>query len=237
MRIAIIDDENSIVANLRKIINLYSVENQINISIDEFTSAEDFLDSYSKELENNPGFKFDALFLDIEMGNISGIELANKLRYELNNYYTQIIYITSHDQYMSMAYENWALGYIVKPVESKRIYKELDKLSNIIICSDLIYNFIEDRVNKKVLVKDILYFTVNTRRVSLVTINEIFEFNGSLNQVCSELPKDKFLRINKNTVVQIGQVSGMTSEKVILKNGESFEVSRKYFPEVLRRIE
>lgn len=87
------------------------------------------------------------------------------------------------------------------------------------------------------MVKDIIYFTVNVRRISLITIDTIYEFNGSLNHVCSELPEGKFLRINKNTVVQIGQISGMTSDRVILKNGESFEIGRKYYHDVMERIE
>ncbi len=237
MRIAVIDDDNRIISKIFEIINQYSVGKHLNISVDGFNSAEDFLNLYKAELEENPSFKYDAMFLDIEMGELNGIELGSKLRNELNNYYTQIIYITSHPGYMPKAYDNWALGYIVKPFDSESIYKELDKLMNIIVSSDLIYTFVEDRIEKKVLVKDIIYFTVNVRRISLITIDTIYEFNGSLNHVCSELPEGKFLRINKNTVVQIGQISGMTSDRVILKNGESFEIGRKYYHDVMERIE
>ncbi len=237
MYIAVIDDDNHIITKICEIINLYAVKKQLNISIDEFTSAEDFLNSYKAELEPDPSFKYDAIFLDIEMGELSGIELGGILRNELNNYTTQIIYITSHAGYMPKAYDNWALGYIVKPFESENIYKELDKLMNIAVSSDLIYTFVEDRVEKKVLVKDIVCFTVNMRRVTLITTDAIHEFNGSLKQVFSELPEEKFLRINKNTVVQIGQISGMTTDSVILKNGESFEVSRKYYRDIMERIE
>lgn len=149
MRIAVIDDDNRIISKIFEIINQYSVGKHLNISVDGFNSAEDFLNLYKAELEENPSFKYDAMFLDIEMGELNGIELGSKLRNELNNYYTQIIYITSHPGYMPKAYDNWALGYIVKPFDSESIYKELDKLMNIIVSSDLIYTFVEDRIEKR----------------------------------------------------------------------------------------
>ena len=65
----------------------------------------------------------DVAFLDIELGSVSGLILAKKLK-DLQPE-THIIFVTSHEQYAVKAFELHATGYLMKPATSEDIRREL----------------------------------------------------------------------------------------------------------------
>lgn len=84
-----------------------------------FTFAEEAL-AYA---EQHP---IDIAFLDVEMGEMSGIELARRLialHPKVN-----IIFVTGYEKYMDDAFGLYASGYVRKPVRLQRIQKELSHL-------------------------------------------------------------------------------------------------------------
>ncbi|MCR5184854.1 MAG: response regulator [Bacilli bacterium] len=68
----------------------------------------------------------DVAFLDIEMGGLSGIELAKKLK-EINPL-INIIFVTGYTEYALDAVTMHASGYLTKPVTSEKIKMELEDL-------------------------------------------------------------------------------------------------------------
>ncbi len=86
-----------------------------------FSDAKEAL-SYAK------GHPVDVAFLDIDMGEVSGLNLARalkKLRPDVN-----IIFVTGYVQYMDEAFELYASGYVKKPARAERIKKEIANLRN-----------------------------------------------------------------------------------------------------------
>ena len=76
-----------------------------------------------KENENN---LIDIAFLDIEMPEINGIELAKKLK--KINPKINVIFVTAYDNYALDAYKLHASGYVTKPVNEKKVKDELEGL-------------------------------------------------------------------------------------------------------------
>lgn len=68
----------------------------------------------------------EVALLDIQMRNMSGVELAKKIK--LLNPQTNIIFTTGYTDYMKEAFDIHASGYILKPVTPAKIRKELDNL-------------------------------------------------------------------------------------------------------------
>lgn len=66
--------------------------------------------------------KPDILFLDIEMPQISGIDLINMLDMETM---PKVVFITAFEEYALQAFENNAFDYILKPIEPQRLAKTL----------------------------------------------------------------------------------------------------------------
>jgi len=115
MNIIIIDDEKMAIEVLRfKLIRL----TQFQISIrGTFTNANDALQFLKKE-------SIDVVFLDIEMIDVHGLQVAKQL---IRNPSIQIIFVTAHAQFAVDAFDIEATDYLLKPVHEKRLIKALMK--------------------------------------------------------------------------------------------------------------
>lgn len=66
------------------------------------------------------------LFLDIEMPNMSGVEMAQKLTQEYPK--LNVIFVTGHPEYAYQALKVHCCGFITKPIEERDIREELERL-------------------------------------------------------------------------------------------------------------
>ncbi|WP_034601523.1 LytR/AlgR family response regulator transcription factor, partial [Clostridiisalibacter paucivorans] len=77
-------------------------------------------------LKKISAMKPDVVFLDIEMEEMDGLELFNKIVVQSPN--TKIVFVTAYHQYAEKAFELGALDYIIKPVKKERLAKTLKRL-------------------------------------------------------------------------------------------------------------
>ncbi|WP_239618593.1 response regulator [Cohnella mopanensis] len=68
----------------------------------------------------------DVLFLDIEMPEMNGVELAEIVRNDNSD--VQIVFVTAYDQYAVAAFEQAAIDYILKPLEADRLSKTIARI-------------------------------------------------------------------------------------------------------------
>ncbi|MEI7025118.1 response regulator [Paenibacillus sp. y28] len=69
----------------------------------------------------------DAVFLDIDMPEMTGIELAEQVLLRLPD--TQIVFVTAYDDYAVKAFELCAQDYLVKPLFPDRLLKTITRLA------------------------------------------------------------------------------------------------------------
>ena len=120
MRILIADDERPARSELRFLLEkiLRDMGRQ-DAEILEAASGSAVLELLEKS-------SFDACFLDIEMGDIKGTELAARMREkELD---TAIIFVTAYANYAVNAFDVDAVDYVMKPFDEARIKKSIEKL-------------------------------------------------------------------------------------------------------------
>ena len=117
MRIIAADDEALALQSLEKAIRAAKPEDEVV----SFQEPEDVLE-YAKE------HPIDVAFLDVEMGTMSGIEVAKQLKvwYPKIN----IIFVTGYDKYMAQAIELRMSGYVTKPATKEKILVELEDLKH-----------------------------------------------------------------------------------------------------------
>lgn len=77
-------------------------------------------------LEDINKLQVDAIFLDMEMGDVHGLELAEAIMMHYSH--IQIIFVTSHPQFALEAFEVNAIDYIVKPIKAERLGKAIEKI-------------------------------------------------------------------------------------------------------------
>lgn len=118
MRLIYVDDEELAITRFKLLTEkLEGID-----SLHTFQNPEKALE-YARE---NP---VDAAFLDMEMPEMSGLELAKRLREVDKN--IRVVFITAYNQYALDAFEVDAAGYLMKPYGLDKLKNELDKVGRI----------------------------------------------------------------------------------------------------------
>ena len=228
IKIAIVEDEKKIADNLVNFLDRYANENLVKLQVKHFPCTTDFLTQYDG---------FDIVFMDIEFKNdINGIEASRKLR-KLDSVVT-LIFVTAFEQFAVKGYEVQAFDFIVKPILysdfSLRMTRVLQRVSKEVL--DTIGISVKGSV-KIVSVKDIKYIEVIKHKLIFHTVNEVFEGNGSLNDMERQLISKNFVRCNHCYLVNLWYVKGVEGFTLNL-DGEEIAISRskkKEFMSALNR--
>ena len=116
LKVMIVDDESLALSRLKRLLNENGIED-----ITAFDNPIEALKEVTKT-------RFDAVFLDISMPNITGLELADSIMQIEPK--TFIIFQTAHTEFALEAFKNGGIGYLVKPIESKDVKSILDKIKS-----------------------------------------------------------------------------------------------------------
>ena len=228
IKIAVVEDEKILAGQFITFLNRYAQENAIEFGIKHFSCTTDFLTQYDG---------FDVVFMDIEFKNdMNGIEASRKLR-KVDSVVT-IVFVTSFEQFAVKGYEVNAFDFIIKPVAypdfSLRMTRVLQRVSKEVL--DTIGVSVKGNV-KIVSVKDIKYIEVIKHKLIFHTISEVFEGNGSLNDMEKQLISKNFVRCNHCYLVNLWYVKGVEGFTLNL-DGEEIAISRskkKEFMSALNR--
>ena len=120
-RIALCEDEEFYRKELEQMLNRYSKDNQDCFELYSFHSGEELLDRYSEVY-------FNILFLDVEMEELSGIGVAEKIREQDEN--VVIIFVTAYEDFALEAFRVSAFQYLVKPVNYEKLSLILNRVLN-----------------------------------------------------------------------------------------------------------
>ena len=115
MRIAAVDDEAHVLERFERIVSNLTELNLCGL----FETGEQLL-TYLRE---NP---LDAVFLDIEMPGVNGLQLSEQIQNLNKN--IEIIFVTAFNQYAVEAFEAQAIDYIMKPLTEERLHKTIRRL-------------------------------------------------------------------------------------------------------------
>lgn len=218
MNIAFCDDEQSQLNITEAYTNEWAQENNIKVNIKKFRSAEAFLFEWSS-LEN-----FNMLFLDIQMGGMSGIELAKQIR-QIDDQII-IVFITGIKDYVFEGYDVKALRYLIKPIK-KEAYKA---------CLDEAFEEIQKRNRemlliplegqlRKVAYQDIYYFEVFSHYMEVHTKYGLFKYKKKIGELESELPSTQFIRCHRSCIVNLLYISSIEKKLLKLDNEDVLPVS------------
>ncbi len=220
INIAICDDEKAQIDNLKKLVSHWANEYNFNVSISEFESAESFLFHYEDEKN------FDILLLDIEMGELNGVELAKKIRTE--NETVQIVFITGFPDFIAEGYEVSALNYLMKPVSGEKLYEVLNKAVTKISKEEknLVIN------NTKVKLSEILFIEAFAHSCEIAVLSgDKIKSSQKISLLENEL-NSEFIRCHRSYIVGIRHIKQIDKSEIILDNGDIVPLSRRLYTDV-----
>ncbi|WP_168123403.1 response regulator [Paenibacillus sp. HB172176] len=119
MRIMLVDDERLALELLEIKLRQIAGKRGINFFMSSYLSAQAAISSVD---EQQP----DIVFMDIHMPEISGIQAAEILQERCPG--TKIVFLTAYDDYAVKAFELQAVDYLMKPLQSGRLEKTIDRL-------------------------------------------------------------------------------------------------------------
>jgi two-component system LytT family response regulator len=173
----------------------------------------------------------DLLFADINMPDISGIDLVRSLEVK-----PMVIFTTAYKNFAFEGFELEAIDYLLKPIDFKRFskaiekaeeyfqYKNAPKTENV---NDSLYVYSEYRM-VKINLADIEYIE------SMEDYIKIHQHNDKtiltlmpLKKVMEKLPADRFQRIHRSYIVPVNKIKSIHNRKVQLAEAE-LPVSETY---------
>jgi two-component system LytT family response regulator len=114
LRAVIIDDEQRGINSLTILINKYVDEVKVVASSTKAQEAIDLIENYRPEI----------VFLDINMPEMNGFELLEKLTWKKFN----LVFTTAHREYALKALKNDAMDYLLKPIDYEDIRIAVQKI-------------------------------------------------------------------------------------------------------------
>lgn len=205
MRIAICDDEQSYVNDLRKHVELYLTEKNIYAEIDTFTDGEELLSSKTH---------YDIAFLDVEIGNIKGTDIAKKLK-KINNYIV-IFIITSYNKYLDEAMDLNVLRFIVKPIDAKRLYAGMEKAISLIDNSVVDVFLKNDKTLVKIPINDIMFIEVEGKKTIIQTPTEKYYSSSRLKFWKERLSASFFFQVHSSFIINMKYISQYDRDEVVI---------------------
>lgn len=162
--------------------------------------------------------EFDICFMDIEMPDLNGLQLASILKNKM------IVFITAYNDYAAEAFDLNAIDYIRKPYTIERLSQAIHKVKSIKKDTNLPKKHIQlntDQGKTKLYFEQIIYIktaeTDSRDKKFFLTNNRIINAkNISFDKLLELLPQSEFCRINKKELVSLNSVAYFSFDTITL---------------------
>lgn len=234
MRCIIVDDESGAIEILARYVD----------KIPELELVGSFRDSV-EALSFLADNEVDLVFLDIDMPNLDGMQLAELIR----NRDVQVIFCTAYAEYAVKSYEKEAVDYLLKPIAYERFAKAVQKaLKTPSGGQESGQNGIADNKEKdgrlfiksgplihQVDIKEVLFVEKKGHYVVFHTPAKEFLSRMNMNDLMKTLPTDRFIRVHRSFVVALDKID--TIEKYSVLIGENkIPIGESYRDDFFNRI-
>jgi len=228
-RCIIVDDEPPATRILENYIGKVSFLENIGVFNDSLKALE-FLNSQS----------VDVIFLDIQMPQLTGLQLSKIISKEI-----KVIFTTAYPDFALEGFELNAIDYLLKPIAFERFYQAVSKLnseSKIEFSSNnnlADFIFIKtDGKNKfqKLFLNEILYLESLQNYVCIHTLKQQIITHSSLKNVIESLPEKDFIQIHKSFVVALKQIESTDSFSVFI-NAKELPIGATFKDAFFERID
>lgn len=198
-------------------------------------------------LEEANTLDFDLCILDIEMGEINGMQIANILRDKL------IVFVTAYEEYAADAFDLNAVDYIRKPLQRDRLRKAIDKVverqrgQSVHKTEKRTVHLNSDKGKVLLYFEQINYITVSDldsrdKLVFFADGRNLVLKNISFDRLLELLPEEDFCRINKKEIIALKMIRYFTYDEIIssatnLGIPVRFTLSEAYRDDFVKKVE
>ena len=206
MRCAIVDDDEMSIRLITEYINQTDFLNLVGA----YSSAI----KASNVLLREP---VDLIFLDVEMPDMTGLELIKSLERK-----PQIILITSKKDYAIEAFEYQVADYLLKPVGYSRFLKAVTKARELFevkqkSASAPKHLYIkEDSVLVNVALNDIVWIEALGDYVTIHLTDKKHTVLTTMKAMDGKLPSDEFMRVHRSFIVRVDKINNLDGNMLVV---------------------
>ncbi len=220
IKICICDDDEVFAVELKKNLIIYSHDEKKEFEIDVCFDGRKMVEFIEKN-------KYDIVFLDIELGDIKGFEIGCKIREEMDDEKTQIVYISSKTSYAMELFETRPLNFLVKPLKEKDVFEVMDTYYRLFGNKKKYLRYRWLKKDCAIDQNDIVYIQSTGRKLFVRTIdNDVVEFYAKISDILSQLDQNKFCQVHKSFVINGIYVKKYASDSIIMCDGTKIMISQ-----------
>jgi two-component system LytT family response regulator len=192
--------------------------------------------------------KPDLLFLDIQMPECDGFDVLTSLGKEVPS---AIVFVTAYDQYALRAFEAGALDYLLKPFDTARFERALDRAKQKIIGVAGVDKGQPRKLERMVIksagevvfvsVAEIDWIEAADYYAALHVGTKTHLLRRSISDLEQDLDADVFCRIHRSTIVNLERVQSLKlgedgEYRVVIQSGAELRLSRSYRKQIQSRL-
>lgn len=181
----------------------------------------------------------DLLLLDIEMPDLTGIELLQSLdRVPL------VIFTTAYEQYALKGYELDVVDYLMKPIPFERFLKAVNKAQKRLSSNTAqlnttspVYLLVKSEYQTvKIDLDDILYIEGLKDYVKIFTTEKMILTRLNLKGIGEKLPSAQFVRVHRSFIVSLPQISSFQKSQLMIGD-QLIPIGEAYRAQLIQKLE
>lgn len=217
LEIAVCDDEKSMGEYLKQLIER-KLAGDKDYRVSVFTTGSELLKS---------GKNFDIYFLDIDLKDINGIDMARQLRQQSD---AVIVFVTALKEYIFDAFDIQAFQYLLKPIDEEKFFqvlqKAIDERRSLKRSEPLVIRI--KGIYRNIPKESILYIENEARKVVLHLKEGEVSYYAKMSELEAILGEE-FFRCHRGFLVNLNAVAGYDLGSIQLKNGETILMAKQKY--------
>lgn len=229
----IVDDEPLAIEGVRRLCERHGAVDVIG----EATDGPGAIEMFGK-------LQPDAVFLEIAMPGLSGLDVAKFLA--LSPEAPRVVVVTAKDHFASEAFDLRVFDYVLKPIVPERLFRAIDRIAALVESDGAKSAMTEFWVPYRGSVvrlhaADIIRVEAERDYVRIVAVDRSYLLRATLSDMASRLDHQDFLRIHRSTILRRDRIVGVRHVAAgawvaIEPEGVEFAIGRSYLDAVRERI-
>jgi DNA-binding LytR/AlgR family response regulator len=158
----------------------------------------------------------DLMFLDIDMPEITGLQLLQTL-----NDPPKTILTTAYSEFALESYDYGIIDYLLKPIHFPRFLKSLERFFSYYtpektVPSNLFISFKTDGIMIDLSINDIHFAQSYGNYIKIFTPRKTYLASMTTNELEKSLPSEDFMRVHKSYIVAIDKINSSEREALLI---------------------
>ena len=229
VKIAVLDDSDADRERIAALIRKHLEEEREEYELRTYSSPQEFL------WDVKGGVGFDLYFLDMELSEKDGIQVAEELR---RLYFMPcIIFVTNHVEYAPLAFEVNAFRYLPKNLYEERVGEALRAVLPVVKARDqrfYVYQHYNDV--ERIWLRNIYYLEKAGSYVDMHLRERTISIRKPMKTVLAELDAPEFILAQRDIAANVLHIMSIRKGELLMRNGKTIPLSRNREEDVREKV-